>query len=126
MRIDCIDHFVLTVVDVNITSKWYERVLGMEETRYSCNRIALRFGTQKINLHSVHNQICPRASVPTRGSGDFCFIVQSSIESVISHLMEQQIAIEFGPVERHGALGPMTSVYIRDPDGNLIELSKYN
>lgn len=124
MRVQSLDHLVLTVRDLGITQEWYARVLGMVPETFGTGRIALCFGGQKINLHSVHAPVSPHAHVPTPGSADLCFLVDTSIFEVIAHLAAHHIAIEIWPVERTGATGPLLSVYVRDPDGNLVELSQ--
>ena len=125
MRIDRIDHLVLTVDDVARSIAFYVDVLGMTETTFGRDRKALMFGSSKINLHQRGREFEPKAATPTPGSADLCLIVDDSLEVVVAELAAIGIAIEEGPVERTGARGPITSVYIRDPDGNLIELSNY-
>lgn len=126
MEIERIDHLVLTVEDIATTVEWYENVLCMKTVEFARGRIAMCFGDQKINLHAARQPLIPHATSPTKGSGDLCFIVKSTIEEVVTHLAEKKVVVEEGPVARTGALGAMTSVYIRDPDGNLIELSHYH
>lgn len=123
--IDRIDHFVLTVRSLDESCRFYERVLGFERFEARGKPTALRFGSQKINLHEVGHTFEPKATVPTRGAGDFCLITRWPIEKILSHLATCGVAVELGPLERHGALGPMTSIYFRDPDGNLLEVSQY-
>ena len=125
MKIDRLDHLVLTVADVDRTIQFYSRVLGMEAIAFKGGRRALHFGRQKINLHQAGREFEPKADRPTPGSGDLCFIADTALVDVIAHLTACDVAIELGPVERDGALGPMMSVYFRDPDGNLIEVSEY-
>lgn len=125
MRIDCLDHFVLTVVDIERTCDFYARVLGMEITNFGSGRKALRFCSQKINLHEAGREFEPKAHEATPGSADFCLITDTPIESVVRHLGQLDIPLEDGPVPRTGASGPILSVYIRDPDRNLVELSNY-
>ena len=125
MRIDRIDHLVLTVDDVARTVAFYVDVLGMIETTFGSDRKALMFGSSKINLHQRGREFEPKAATPTPGSADLCLIADDSLEVVVAELAAIGIAIEEGPVQRTGARGPITSVYIRDPDGNLIELSNY-
>src|ERR1700733_3756089 len=122
--IDHLDHLVLTVADIDATVAFYSSALGMELVTFG-NRKALRFGEQKINLHQVGKEFEPKAEHPTPGSGDLCFITKAPLEDVISHLKARSCAIELGPVERAGAVGEMRSIYIRDPDFNLIEISNY-
>ena len=125
MRIDRIDHLVLTVGDVDRTIAFYVGVLGMTETTFRSGRKAVTFGSSKINLHQRGREHEPKARVPTPGSADVCLIVEESLDVVVADLTANGIDIEEGPVERTGAQGPITSVYVRDPDGNLIELSNY-
>ena len=122
--IDHLDHLVLTVADIDATVAFYSSALGMEVVTFG-NRKALRFGEQKINLHQAGNEFEPKAAHPTPGSGDLCFITKTPIEEVISHLKALHHAIEDRPVERTGALGTIRSIYLRDPDFNLIEISNY-
>jgi catechol 2,3-dioxygenase-like lactoylglutathione lyase family enzyme len=122
--IDHLDHLVLTVANIDATTAFYTSALGMELITFN-DRKALRFGEQKINLHQAGNEFEPKAVHPTPGSADLCFITKTSLEEVIAHLASGQFAIELGPVERTGAVGKMRSVYLRDPDSNLIELSNY-
>lgn len=126
VQIDRLDHLVLTVANVDATCAFYERVLGMTSVTYAGCRRALTFGAQKINLHQAEREIEPRALEPTPGSADLCFIVQGPLDAVAAHLDACEVEVEEGPVLRHGAVGPMTSLYLRDPDGNLIELSTYD
>ncbi|WP_348550708.1 VOC family protein [Acidithiobacillus sp.] len=126
MRIDLLDHIVLTVVDISVTIAFYSRVLGMREITFGDQRRALAFGQQKINLHGAERPIAPHAASPTPGSADLCFIVASGIEEVLAHLQVCGVALEAGPVPRTGATGPITSVYFRDPDGNLLEVATYD
>ena len=127
LKIDHVDHLVLTVRDISVTCAFYETVLGMEVITFGINndRKALLFGSQKINLHQAGKEFEPKAQHPTPGSADLCFITLTPIGDVVSHFQEHQIEIVEGPVQRTGALGAMESVYIRDPDLNLIEVSNY-
>lgn len=125
LSIDRIDHLVLTVSDIEQTLWFYCDVLGMEEVEFAEDRIAVKFGNQKINLHPVDSDITPSADRPTAGSADICLISQTAIDEVISMLEKHGIEIEEGPVTRSGATGKIISVYCRDPDGNLIEISNY-
>jgi catechol 2,3-dioxygenase-like lactoylglutathione lyase family enzyme len=125
VRIDRIDHLVLTVEDLDRTIAFYVDVLGMTEATFGSGRKSLLFGSSKINLHQRGREFEPKAATPTPGSADVCLIVDDSLEWVVSELAAIGIAVEEGPVPRTGARGPITSVYIRDPDGNLIELSNY-
>lgn len=125
MNIDRLDHLVLTVQNIERTCAFYERALGMQTVTFGAGRKALQFGQQKINLHEAGKEFDPKARRPTPGSGDLCFIASDPLEQVIEHLRACGVAIEEGPVQRTGALGLMQSIYLRDPDGNLIELSNY-
>ena len=125
MKIDRIDHVVLTVRDIAATVAFYTGVLGMESVRFGEGRTALTFGRQKINLHQAGREFEPKAAAPTPGSADVCLISAVPLEAVMRRLAEHGIAIELGPVARTGATGPIESVYIRDPDGNLVEISTY-
>ena len=123
MRIDTLDHLVLTVKDLEATCDFYSHVLGMQVVQFANNRKALRFGTQKINLHAAGKEFEPKAAFPTPGSADLCFLTSVPLEEVIAHLHQHRIAIIEGPVERTGATGTILSVYIHDPDNNLIEIA---
>ncbi|EAT8999057.1 VOC family protein [Salmonella enterica subsp. enterica serovar Bovismorbificans] len=125
MIIDRIDHLVLTVSDISTTIRFYEEVLGFSAVTFKQNRKALIFGAQKINLHQQEMEFEPKASRPTPGSADLCFITSTSINDVVSEILQAGIPIVEGPVERTGATGEIMSIYIRDPDGNLIEISQY-
>nr|WP_298104201.1 VOC family protein [uncultured Shinella sp.] len=123
IRISSIDHLVLTVTDLEVTCDFYSNVLGMSVETFGEGRKALRFGVQKINLHQKGKEFEPKSSRPTPGSADLCFITITPVPEVVTTLNELGVVIEKGPVMRTGATGPITSVYIRDPDLNLIELS---
>jgi catechol 2,3-dioxygenase-like lactoylglutathione lyase family enzyme len=123
IRIDRVDHLVLTVADIARSCAFYAEALGMEVETFGEGRKALKFGVQKINLHQTGREFEPKAKAPTPGSGDLCFIAATPLEETIAHLARLGVAIEVGPVERDGATGPIRSVYIRDPDGNLIEIA---
>jgi catechol 2,3-dioxygenase-like lactoylglutathione lyase family enzyme len=123
MRIEVLDHLVLTVADIDRTRDFYERVLGMEPVVFGEGRHALAFGAQKINLHEAGREFEPKAAAPTPGSADLCFLTNSSVAEVVEHLETNGVEIVEGPVRRTGATGPITSVYFRDPDGNLLEVS---
>jgi catechol 2,3-dioxygenase-like lactoylglutathione lyase family enzyme len=125
MRIERIDHIVLTVRDLGKTCEFYSRVLGMEVITFRDGRKALRFGGQKINLQDAKREFEPRPEHPTPGSADICLIADVELEEVIDHLRSLAIPVVEGPVQRAGAKGPIDSVYIRDPDGNLVEISSY-
>lgn len=123
--IDRLDHLVLTVKDVAATCSFYERILDMEVVTFAGGRKGLAFGRHKINLHQQGKEFEPKASRPTPGSADFCLITERPIAEVIRRLQGANVAIVQGPVEKIGALGPMVSVYFRDPDLNLVEVSNY-
>jgi catechol 2,3-dioxygenase-like lactoylglutathione lyase family enzyme len=125
MRIDRLDHLVLTVADVGHTVDFYQRVLGMQAVTFAGGRQALRFGNAKINLHQAGHEFEPKAARPTPGSADICLISSDPLPAVCAQLAGHGVAIEEGPVTRTGAAGEISSVYIRDPDGNLIEISNY-
>lgn len=120
-----LDHFVLTVADIEASCAFYEKI-GMQVVTFGAGRKALQFGRQKINLHQKGNEFEPKALAPTPGSGDFCLITTSEIEDVISCLDENGLVIEDGPIARTGAVGSITSIYLRDPDLNLVEISTYD
>ena len=125
MKIDRIDHIVITAFDLERTIDFYTRVLGMEAITFAVGRRALAFGRQKINLHQAGREFEPKALKPTPGAIDLCFITEGSLDEVAAHLKTCGVKIAEGPVEKTGALGPMQSIYFRDPDGNLIEVSRY-
>lgn len=125
MEIDRIDHIVLTVSDVERTCEFYERVLGMRAVTFGDGRRALAFGGQKINLHQAGQEFEPKASIPTPGSADLCLVTRGALETASSHLKDCGVEVIQGPIEKEGALGTMKSIYFRDPDGNLIEISSY-
>ena len=125
MEIERIDHFVLTVRDLRATCDFYTRVLGMREETFGDGRTALHFGRHKINVHQVGGPGRLVARVPTPGSADVCFVTTTPLDAVVAHLRACGVAIEEGPVQRAGAIGQMDSVYLRDPDGNLVEVSNY-
>ena len=125
MRIDRLDHLVLTVASIEAAVAFYTRVLGMGVVTFGAGRTALTFGTSKINLHEAGREFEPKALRPTPGSADICLIVDDDIADVIAQLATAGVTVEAGPVERTGATGPIVSCYLRDPDHNLIELSNY-
>ncbi|WP_372505591.1 VOC family protein [Streptomyces macrolidinus] len=125
VQITGIDHLVLTVASIERTLDFYQRVLGMRPVTFGEGRRALAFGTSKINLHEVGRELMPRATRPTPGSADLCLVTELPQSQVHRHLTACGVEVEEGPVPRTGALGPMTSTYLRDPDGNLIEISTY-
>ncbi|WP_163879233.1 MULTISPECIES: VOC family protein [Paenibacillus] len=126
MNINRLDHLVLTVSNIDQTCEFYSRVLGMRTVTFGEGRKALHFGQQKINLHEAGKEFEPKAKTPMPGTADLCFITDDHIPDVIRHLEYCNVMIEEGPVLRTGALGSITSVYLRDPDGNLIEISNYD
>lgn len=125
IELERLDHLVLTVTDIDTTIDFYSRTLGMEPVTFGAGRRALAFGPHKINLHQTGLEIDLKAARPTPGSADLCLVSATPIDEVIRHLADSGVAIEEGPVARTGAQGPITSVYFRDPDGNLIEVSTY-
>ena len=125
MKIDRLDHLVLTVRDMEATCEFYAKVMGMEVVTFAGGRKALHFGAQKMNLHEYGNEFEPKADHPTPGSADLCFITQTPIAEVVAHLERCGVPIINGPVPRTGATGRIMSVYFRDPDQNLIEVSNY-
>lgn len=126
MKIKQIDHLVLTVKDIAASCRFYTTVLGMEEVGFGQGRKAVVFGNQKINFHQCGQEFEPRALHPKSGSGDLCFITDDPISDVIEHMQSCGVKIIEGPAVRTGARGSMTSIYIRDPDQNLIEISTYH
>jgi catechol 2,3-dioxygenase-like lactoylglutathione lyase family enzyme len=125
MKIARLDHLVLTVRNLDVSVDFYTRLLRMTLETFDSGRKALRFGRQKINLHETGKEFEPKALRPTPGSADLCFVVETPLVEVVDHVRSQGGEILLGPVQRTGAEGPMESAYLRDPDGNLIELSRY-
>jgi len=125
MQIDRLDHLVLTVANIEATCSFYSQALGMQIVTFGKNRKALQFGQQKINLHEYGYEFEPKANYPTPGSADLCFIATTPLEVVIRHLESIGVSLLEGPVSRTGAIGLIDSIYMRDPDGNLIEVSNY-
>ena len=123
MKIDSLDHLVLTVEDIEATAAFYSRVLGMDIITFGGGRKALAFGAQKINLHQHGKEFEPKAQQPTPGSADLCFITSVPLPEVISNLASCHVVVMEGPVRRTGATGPILSVYFRDRDMNLIEVA---
>ena len=121
--ISSIDHFVLTAGDVEATIGFYTRALGMTAETFSGDRRALCFGNQKINLHQAGAEFEPKARVATPGSGDFCLLSEVPVAEIAAHLASEGVAVIEGPVARTGAAGALLSIYFRDPDGNLVEVS---
>jgi catechol 2,3-dioxygenase-like lactoylglutathione lyase family enzyme len=125
MQILRLDHVVLTVANIAATSAFYKRALGMDVVNFAGGRTALAFGSQKINLHESGKEFEPKAAAPTPGSADICLIASIPLADVIAHLQKCGVLLLEGPVLRTGATGPIMSVYFRDPDSNLIEVSNY-
>jgi catechol 2,3-dioxygenase-like lactoylglutathione lyase family enzyme len=123
MQIDQLDHLVLTVQNIQTTCEFYSRVLGMQVVTFAEGQIALQFGNQKINLHQKGKEIDPKAQHPTPGSADLCFLTSMPLEHVIAHLQSCNVSLILGPVEQTGATKSLVSLYFRDPDGNLLEVS---
>ncbi len=127
MKVSALDHFVLTVASIPATVDFYTRVLGMTAEEFhpadGSTRVALKFGPQKINLHEAGREFEPKAAAPTPGSGDFCLLTDTPLEAWLTHLAAEGAAVESGPVARTGATGPIRSIYLRDPDGNLVEIA---
>lgn len=124
MNLDRIDHLVLTVHDIEATCQFYT-LLGMQVVTFGENRKALQVGQQKINLHQVGREIEPKAKSPTAGSADLCLITTTPLPQVVEHLQACGVLIELGIVPRTGAIGLIDSIYVRDPDGNLLEIANY-
>lgn len=125
MNIKNLDHLVLTVANLESTCKFYSLALGMEVIEFGENRKALKFGNQKINLHQYGSELEPKAFKPMPGTADLCFITEFPLREVMQELKEKCIEVEEGPIERTGANGKIVSIYLRDPDMNLIEVSNY-
>lgn len=123
IAIDRLDHLVLTVKDLAATCRFYERVLGMERRSFGDGRTALHFGRQKLNLHEAANPIDPNVRHATPGSSDLCFITETPMRDVVAHLAAEGIPVITGPGERAGAQSKLNSVYVYDPDENLIEIA---
>ena len=125
MDIDRLDHLVLTVKDIETTCAFYTKVLGMREVTFGNGRKALAFGNQKINLHEYGNEIDPKAAFSIPGSADLCIITKVPLSEAIEHIRSCGVNILEGPLARTGATGPIVSIYLRDPDKNLIEIANY-
>lgn len=125
MKIKNLDHLVLTVADIDKTIEFYTHIMGFEVVTFGENRKALIFGNQKINLHQKGHEFEPKAETPTCGSADLCFIAETDVHEIMEELRQKNIEIIEGIVERTGAVGKIKSVYFRDPDYNLIEVSNY-
>ena len=125
--VKALDHLVLTVRDIAVTSAFYTDVLGMRAEVFRAadgtRRVALKFGAQKINLHEAGREFAPHARCPLPGTADLCFFSDTPLEAWIARLRAGGVTHELGPVPRTGATGPIRSIYLRDPDGNLIEIS---
>ena len=126
ISIDRVDHLVLTVADVDTAVEFYRDVLGMEPVEFPGERRAVRFGQQTIKLHAASELVEPTATHPVPGSANLCFVTSQALADVQEHLRGNEIRIEEGPVGRTGSQGPITSLYLRDPDGNLIEIARYD
>jgi len=118
-----LDHLVLTVRDLDATIRFYTEALGMTEVTFNGDRTALAFGNHKINLHVAGHEFEPKAAHPTPGSADLCFLTNTPLTEITARLRALDVPIELGPVPRTGATGPIMSIYLRDPDGNLIEIA---
>jgi len=123
MRVESLDHLVLTVRDLRASIDFYTRALGMTEVTFGSGRKALAFGRQKINLHLAGQEFEPKAERPTPGSGDLCFLTDTPVDRYAAHLATLGILVVEGPVARTGAVDPLRSIYVRDPDQNLIEIA---
>ncbi|MCB1074300.1 MAG: VOC family protein [Simkania sp.] len=122
VKLSALDHLVITTRQIEKMILFYVEILGMEEITFGEGRKALKFGSQKINLHEVGKEFAPHANKPTPGSQDICFITSTPLENWLSHLNKKKVPVEEGPVRRTGAIGPIQSIYLRDPDHNLIEI----
>jgi catechol 2,3-dioxygenase-like lactoylglutathione lyase family enzyme len=125
MQINRIDHLVITVADIERSVDFYQSVLGMQRIEFAGGRVALRCGAQKINLHQLGSEFEPKAQQVKAGSADLCFIADTPINEALEQFRQQGVELIDGPVERSGANGAIISLYLRDPDGNLIEISNY-
>ncbi|MCG8489892.1 MAG: VOC family protein [Chromatiales bacterium] len=123
MKITQLDHLVLTVRDIQVSCDFYTRILGMQLVEFAGGRKALEFGSQKINLHQHRQEFEPKAALPTPGSADLCFLTDVPLNEVAAHLKQNRVEIIEGPVERTGAEGAILSIYLRDPDNNLLEIA---
>ncbi len=121
--VNAIDHFVLTCGDVEVTVAFYEQALGMTAETFAGGRRGLSFGSQKINLHQAGAEYVPHAEHPVPGAGDFCLISDVPVAEIAQHLAAMGVEVIEGPVPKTGATGPLTSIYFRDPDGNLVEVA---
>ncbi|GAB3543583.1 catechol 2,3-dioxygenase-like lactoylglutathione lyase family enzyme [Actinopolyspora lacussalsi] len=126
INVDRLDHLVLTVADVDRALDFYENILGMEPVKFQEERRAVRFGQQTIKLHAASELVEPTATHPVPGSANLCLVTGDALGDVQEHLRANDVRIEAGPVVRTGTNGPITSLYLRDPDGNLIEVARYD
>jgi catechol 2,3-dioxygenase-like lactoylglutathione lyase family enzyme len=124
--VTAIDHFVLTVQDIDATCEFYARVVGADRIDFGAGRVALQIGRQKINLHQKGTEFAPHAAAPVPGSADFCLVAAGPITPIVDHVRRSGVEIILGPTPRTGAMGPITSIYFRDPDGNLVEIGSYD
>jgi catechol 2,3-dioxygenase-like lactoylglutathione lyase family enzyme len=124
VSIRSLDHLVLTVADIDASVAFYTRVLGMRDVVFAGGRRGLAFGDQKINLHRYKAEFEPKALRPTPGSADLCLLTETPSEDILRHLKACGVPVVEGPVERSGATGPLVSIYVRDPDGNLVEIAR--
>lgn len=124
-QIKSLDHLVLTVKDIAKTVEFYTTVLGMQKEIFKQNRVALKFGSQKINLHQLGAEFEPKAYNVKEGSADLCFITQTSVMDFKAYIESLGVKVIEGPIKRTGAMGEINSIYVRDPDGNLIEIANY-
>ena len=123
MQIKSLDHLVLTVNNIEVTVDFYTRILGMQKEIFSGGRVALKFAQQKINLHQKGSEFMPNATTAVPGSADLCMLIDCNLLDAMQVLQDSGVDIIEGPVPRTGATGPIDSIYFRDPDGNLLELS---
>ncbi len=123
IEIESLDHLVITASDLQATVDFYTSVLGMEHVAFGNGLHAVRFGSQKFNIHDAATDVAPKAHNIVPGAADFCLISATPVSQVIRHLQKCGVAVEEGPVRRSGAVGTLESVYFRDPDGNLVEVS---
>lgn len=124
MQLKALDHLVLTVADIDVTVDFYTRVLGMQAQTFGEGRQALCFGSQKINLHQLKQEFEPKAGIVQAGSADLCFLSDMPLEQAMTHVQSCGVAILQGPIRRTGAKRALLSFYIRDPDGNLLEIAQ--
>jgi catechol 2,3-dioxygenase-like lactoylglutathione lyase family enzyme len=125
LKVARLDHLVLTVKSVETTCNFYSRILGMKVSRFGEGRVSISFGQQKINLHQLGKEFEPKAHRPTSGSADLCFITETPLDQAQARIESEDVKIIEGHVMRTGAIGQIRSIYFRDPDLNLIEVSNY-